>query len=450
MHRHAKTSLVAKRFSADFRHITLTQLGSPDPLMIDGVGSISQDEFGVLRLKLFQQSPLNTRRIQKYHKEKSDGNISSAGACRLQAIDYTGGTWTCDYLKTKELLYMGSDGCTGIFSSEVGRLERSHGIPSCFQASSFEGIIPFEFDLPYNLGADGKRNSYPERLVKFTFGKMTKVEIQQCDGYTAIKISNKFELISERLIELLIQGLSIAIGRNLKFIWWEIIGEHFYHGLISEFDFELSRTSLRPPLDQHSGIHFLNFLKLYIEFGLKHNHNYFGYWEKLHASWASGLVVAALPLSVYIEGVVKEFYPTLMMADAALIDEINLTIEAVDNLIDMDSKIKERVRNRIRGIARGTITNGLRALAKQGYIGLNLVTSWQSVRHRSAHGDDFTQEDVIKIQKVVTGIYSCLHLFYELLHMKLEFSGYIVNYSKAGFPTDFRYAKKLNISQEID
>jgi len=449
MHHLAKTSLVAKRFSADFSDITLTQIAKTNPLVINGVGTINQDELGTLKLKLFQKNPLDREKVLRYQEEKSRGRISSAGGCSLSAVDHhDAGTWTCDYLKTSESLYFGTDGCTGVFSAEVEKLENSHGIRSCFQKSSFEGIIPFELDLPFNRGADGKKNSYPERMLKFTFNKVTKVEILQCNGYTSIKINNKYELVSERFIEAFTQSLSIATGRTVKYIWRQIAGEHFHHNVISEFDFELSRKSLRPPLDLHFCGHFLEFLEAYIKFSLTCDHNYFGYWEKLHASWASGLAVAALPLAVYIEGIMKEFFPELMTVDAKLAEDVKLTVEAIDNLVGVEAKLRERIRNRISGAARGTVTNGLRALAQRGCIGDHLVTSWQSVRHRSAHGNDFTQGQVAKFQEIVTGIYSCLRLFYELLYLKLEFSGHIIDYSEIGFPTEFRHAERLKMTRK--
>jgi hypothetical protein len=74
------------------------------------------------------------------------------------------------------------------------------------------------------------------------------------------------------------------------------------------------------------------------------------------------------------------------------------------------------------------------------------VTRWQYVRNRSAHGGDFTQEQVdSKIQEIVSGIYSCLHLFYELLYLKVNFSGYIINYSDMRFSTEFRFSNRLNV-----
>lgn len=433
----AKTSLVAKQFSADFSEITLTQLDNPDPLIINGVGTINQDERGLLQLKVFQQKSLDNKKVFHYRGEKAGGKISSTGACSLRATEFGGGEWVCDYLKTTESIFLDSHTCTGVFFAEVEKIESCHGTPFGLQESSFEGIIPFELDLPYNLGANGKRNSYPSHMIKLVFNKTTKIEILRCERYTSVKIINKFELISERFVEALTQALSIATGRTIKFIWRQLIGDSYQHRMISEFDFELSRTKLRPPLDSRYDAHFSKFLEFYIRFSLQNDHNYFGYWEKLHASWASGLVVAALPLSVYVEGVLREFYPELLKVDPKLQDEVDLTISVIDGLPDLDRAIKERFRNRIRGAARGTVTTGLRALSERGSIDKKLVTSWQSVRNRSAHGDDFTQEQVTKIQKLVSQIFSCLHLFYVLLYLKLGFFGYVVDYSTIGFPSVF-------------
>jgi hypothetical protein len=442
------TLLIGKRFSTDYSNITLTQLGSDDPLVMHGVGTISQGEDGKLSLKLFQQEPLPFKKVWAYRQEKSGGKVSSTRGCKLEATEYGGGTWTSDYLQTQEALNLDGEECWGVFFGYVDALTGSNGIPFGLQKSSFEGIIPFELDLPFNLCEKGKKNSYPERMLKFTYNKVTKVEILRSHGHTSIKISNKFELVSERFIEVLIQGLSIATGKSLQFIWQQFASDSFYRRVIREYDFDSSKNVINSPLSLKSCAHLTDFLEKYIYYSLRNEHNYFGYWEKLHASWTSGLAAAALPLSVYVEGVVKEFYPELMVAEVHTTDEINTAIAAISNLSIVEKKIKDRVCSYLRNSPKGTVLNGLRTLVRQGCIDKQLAADWQYVRNRSAHGNDFTQEQVqSKIQEIVTGIFSCLHLFYELLHLKLHYSGYVINYSKIGFPEEFRYADRVKLQR---
>lgn len=449
MHYTAKLSLVNRRFSADYSEITLTQLGTDAPLVFSGPGTVSQDAFGKLALKLFQQHKVDRERTFLYRAEKSRaGIVSNTRGCQLEAVASDGsGAWHCEYVTTNETLNLHDNGCTGVVFADLDNLVQSWGTPSCFQASRFEGIIPFEMDLPFNLCAQGKRNSYPERMLKLTFNKVIKVEILRCDGYTSIKISNAFELLSDRFIALFTEGLSIATGRSLSYIWSSLNGETFHRRTIAAYDFEVARTKLNPPLS--TDYNYLdNFLQGYIKFSLKQPHNYFGYWEKLHASWPAGLAAAALPLSVYIEGVTKELYPEYLVADKTKLNEVDLMMAAIRGSVGIDGDLRERMCNRIRGAAKGSALDALRALAQLGCIEKQLVDSWHYVRNRSAHGGDFTRTQVhAKIQKVVTNIYACLHLFYQLLYLKIGFSGYINNYSKIGFPVEFRFADEFKIAR---
>lgn len=447
MHFTAKLSLVNRRFSADYSEITLTQLGTDAPLVFSGPGTVSQDAFGNLALKLFQQQKIDREKTFLYQAEKSRaGIVSDTRGCQLEAIAGDGsGTWHCEYVTTNETLTLHDNGCTGVVSADLDNLVQSWGTPSCFQASRFEGIIPFEMDLPFNLCAQGKRNSYPAKMLKLTFNKVIKVEILRCDGYTSVKISNAFELVSDRFIALFTEGLSIATGRSLRYIWSSLNGETFHRRTIAAYDFEVARTKLSPPLS--TDYNYLdNFLQGYIKFSLKQSNNYFGYWEKLHASWPAGLAAAALPLSVYIEGVTKEFYPEYLAADMTKVKEVDLMIAAIRGSEGIDDDLKERMCSRIRGAAKGSALDALRALAQLGCVEKQLVDSWHYVRNRSAHGSDFTRTQVhAKIQKVVTNIYACLHLFYQLLYLKIGFSGYINNYSKIGFPSEFRFASQFKV-----
>lgn len=450
MHYQAKLALVTRKFSADFSSITLTQRTSPDPVIFNGVGTISQDNSGTLSLKLFQQSPLEMDKILAYQGKKSGGNVSSAGAFILSAKEYGGADWACNFVRTSESWCLGNDGCTGVISGHIKKLESSRGAQDCFQKSWFEGIIPFELDLPFNLSAQGKRNSYPERMLRFTYNRTTKVEILQCDGYTSVKINNRFELVSEKFIQLFTQALSIATGRTLEYIWRQTHGDYFSGRSIAEYDFKSCSNVLNPPLNLKGSVHLLKFLEAYIDYGLKHDHNYFDYWENLHASWASGLAVAALPLSVYIEGIMKEFYPELMEVDDKVLVDIDLMIDIIENSDRVDKQTKIRMRERLRNGAKGSVMNGLRKLAEKGTIRAGFAQSWHHVRNRAAHGGNFNQEQPLaKIQETVTHILSCLSLFYELLYLKLEFSGYIINYSKIGFPTEFRYADRFSLNRKI-
>ncbi|MBW9336677.1 hypothetical protein FEE59_24465 [Herbaspirillum sp. RU 5E] len=424
----------------------MTQLGSDDPLVIQGVGTISQGEGGKLLLKLFQQKPLPFDKVFAYQQEKSGGKISSARGFRLEATEYGGGTWTSEYLQTQESLNLGEGGCWGVFSGYVESLTSSSGTPFALQKSTFEGIIPFEIELPFNRSEKGKKNSYPERMLRFIYNRTTKVEILRSHGYTSIKISNKFELVSERFIEALLQGISIATGKSLQFVWQQYFCDSFHRQVIREYDFDSSENTIGSPISLRYCAHLTDFLEKYIHYSLRNDHNYFGYWKKLHASWASGLAVAALPLSVYVEGVVKEFYPELMVAESPPPAEINSTIAAINNIVTLEKRIKDRLCNSIRSSTKGSVAIGLRTLVHHGCIDKQLAVDWQYVRNRSAHGNDFTQEQVeSKIQEIVSGIFSCLHLFYELLHLKLHYSGYVINYSKIGFPEEFRYADRVKL-----
>lgn len=140
----------ARRFSADYSQITLTQLGTDAPLVFSGPGTVSQDAFGNLALKLFQQHKVDREKTFLYQAAKSRaGIVSDTRGCQLEAITDDGsGTWHCEYVTTNETLTLHDNGCTGVVSADLDNLVQSWGTPSCFQTSRFEGIIPFEMDLP--------------------------------------------------------------------------------------------------------------------------------------------------------------------------------------------------------------------------------------------------------------------------------------------------------------
>jgi hypothetical protein len=97
MHYMAKLSLANRRFSADYSQITLTQLGTDAPLVFSGPGTVSQDAFGNLALKLFQQQKVDREKAFLYRAEKSrSGIVSDTRGCQLEELaDDSGGTWHC-------------------------------------------------------------------------------------------------------------------------------------------------------------------------------------------------------------------------------------------------------------------------------------------------------------------------------------------------------------------
>lgn len=178
---------------------------------------------------------------------------------------------------------------------------------------------------------------------------------------------------------------------------------------------------------------FCAFVTEYTAFKEQTPTGYFDYWMKVYDAWQLGAFLSALPLSVYIEGIVSEFYPGLRTEPAEFKSQVDNVIALIQKAPVPDN-VTRRCVGALARIKEKSTTQALKALANDGWLSPILVKAWGNIRHKSAHGHDITTSDADK-QQLVDDTLKCLHLFYLLLFIRMRFTFEFQDLSTHDFPT---------------
>lgn len=431
-------TLIAKTYTTDFAEIVLTQQAEVTPEIYRGPGSITQNAQGKLQLKVYltHDVAFPDSFQQNFSTYKPGKLLDDSYYFRMEATDYRGNTWRCDRLHiSRDIVLSAAGDASGTINAAVPHIEviteRQGDIGGNKIWLAILGKLPIPFNTREELGVDFSLTKLKAKLFDDT-----DVEIMKRDGYTLLFATHEISPIDEKTIDKLLEGLSIATGQYLQRVYKCVRHGNMEKFWLGSYGDESNARHLPPPLSistQHA-VAFTEFLSRYIAFSRETHHSYFGYWQKLYSAWQAGLMVSALPIAIYLEGLVNEFFEPLTAEDPTVVKSVQYMIDVLDKL-ELDTAHRERIKGSVKNVANGSVARGLRHLAREGWFEPSLVKTWREVRNKSAHAFDFTQEqEHEKIQIVVSAVLACLHLFYVLLMIRINFRSIFIDLSQLGFP----------------
>lgn len=128
----------------------------------------------------------------------------------------------------------------------------------------------------------------------------------------------------------------------------------------------------------------------------------------------------ALILSVQIETICKLYLSDYYEKDNEFISTLNNCIELISN---SDIENKERVISSLKGRVTDNKVNAkdiLHKLATNNHINLSLIKPYSSLRNSTAHGDNYENDDNIKL---IGNIFLCTNLYYQLIFHLIGYNG---------------------------
>lgn len=439
-------SLFDGTFSHDFQEITLTRLDGANPDVRRGPGSIRCTDEGDLELKLYLTHSLSA---DTFLSALSSGLSMSAGTLRnesdfyrMDARDYHGRLWTCDKLHADETLFHSTG--SGTMTAELPSVQMSEDyerIPASSHSVSI--ALHGQPEIPYNA-MENRGDRLTRSELKFGLDEKTVVRVLQREGYVVVHAVRADEAVDEAMLESVLEGMSIASGYHLEHSYkvtrgpLPVAGGSREISVITSGRQERQRgdrkiwsiLGRRP--DQHED--FVAFALAYAKLRQEHPNSYFSYWRMVFEAWQAGVFVAALPLSVYIEGVAQEFFPDEMQEDSAVVDAVEKVIECAKKCAG-PSEVLNRCVGAIKGVRKKSPTAALKFLAQRGWFDERLVKQWRDVRGKSAHGADIAKiQEPVEMQTMLDDTLACLHLFYVLLMIRMRYSGQFSDFSRRGFP----------------
>lgn len=292
--------------------------------------------------------------------------------------------------------------------------------------------IPGRFDIPY-LKNEQRENSFGLSCELTIVGR--PCILRKHESHLEIIADLTGATNPEDRLDLILQGLSIAIGCQLRPRLKKVsrLGQQV-HVIYSHYkdDRHLKLPCPIPTSPSDNAANLQVFLDKFIEaIGDPHS-PLFGYWFRVLQAFSSDVENRALVLTTAIEGLLKSYYSDIGAPDTEFLNQLSDAKAQIKSL-----PIAERVRNKListLGNAKATSPrNSLFALVETKFISEDLVTLWTKLRNKSAHADEKKFEPH-ELQAFINELHGCLELFYLLVLGKIGYSGEIVQYSVTGWP----------------
>jgi hypothetical protein len=422
-------ALVAGTAVLELDSALVTQPASSTPEQRQGTGTVTQSEGGELRLLLRISGEVDfARSLQLSFGAISGRLIEEEEFYRIEAKRNQSETWVCErFLGKDQLSYVANA------SSMTGTLPRfsmkCSGTGLVAGHHLYQALVG-DLPLPYFSSEVGQEPSF-----QFSIDPSTTARLSPRNGYVLLHAFSESGPVNPGLANRLLEALFIATGRWLHCCYRLISDGMESETRIQSYPRGKDRESLWSPLRENDPASLNQFVQSYLALTAGGPTPFFGYWQKVFSAWEAGILVAALPISIFIEGLIKEFFPDLMNETPDVIDAADKMIAHLAAAPDVDPTLIGRGQNAIQGIKQKSPTSALKKLAAADWFEESLIGRWRKVRNSSAHAHEFiATEDTEEQQRSLDGVMACLHLFYVLLFIRAQFAGTFLDLSKHGFP----------------
>jgi len=428
--------LVSRTLIIECFEIELTQNTDDSPISFNGTGSIKIEPDGKLSLKMYD-STKNSSMSQMMHIafHHGTGVVAESEYFSLKAKDSNGNIWLAPRNYINDGLQLTPHGAIVEFHIFDIRTERARHRTDLNGTSIANVIIAGSYRLPFNKFEDQPDGSSSVTGLEFRI-ESAEITISQKAKHLTLDIISTSVQIDHDFIIKISEALSIAIGREA----WPSYYRVYRDGMLSSFLNGKSDVSeegmVRPLVDvfPYKTAKLITFINCYIKNRKKEHDHIVYYWRRLYYISNKVTDVAALVLTVNIEGLINNYFREGRTPSRTLLGEINLSKKLIRPL-KLPGSTNSRLKNTLGGMKTVTAPNILRSLADEGQILEAHVKSWNNLRHSLAHAGNM-ESDSTTLSLFVADIYNCLDLFYHLIGLSVGYDGRLIGDSDLLSPAE--------------
>jgi hypothetical protein len=415
-------SLVNRTLVIECFEIALEQNTQQSQFNFYGPGSISMRSNGSLSLKMYDSSKKSSiGDIVRLFYDRSVGVVPAEEFHALTAKDANGNVWTSPKVYIRDGVRLTPHGAIveielpGIWSVKDIRHR------SDLENRVYANILTVgSFNLPFNKFEDQLNGSSSVTAIDLDVGE-SKIGFSQKPTHLEIDIQGGLDVVDQNYIVTVAEALSIAIGKEAWPAYYRLYTADQIKSYVSG-KVDVKGLVIMQPLVEvfpYKAEQFTVFLNAYINNRAKEHDHIINYWRRLY--YVSSIIsdVAALVLTVNIEGMIKNYFSAQRApSDLLLLDIANCK----DTLakIKLPSSVEGRINNLLGNMRTLSPPNILRELVSEGMIEESQVKSWNALRHALAHAEnlDFAPEATARF---IENISRCLSLFYRLISLSVGY-----------------------------
>lgn len=431
--------LVGRTLIIECFEIELIQSDDDSPISFSGPGSITIEPDGKLLLKMYDSTKKSSMsQMMRIAFHQGAGVVAESEYFSLKAKDSHGNLWLAPRNYINDGLQLTPHGAIIEFHIPEIRTERARHRTDLNGVSIANIVIAGRYRLPFNKFEDQVDGSSSVTGLEFRIENAEITLSQKAKHLTLDIVSTSVQIDHDFIIKIS-EALSIAIGREV----WPSYYRMYRDGMLSSFVNGKSDVSgqgmVRPLVDvfPYKTAKLITFLNCYVKNRKKeHDHTVY-YWRRLYYISNKVTDVAALVLTVNIEGLINNYFREGRTPSDTLLGEISLSKKLIKPL-KLPGSTNSRVKNTLGGMKKITAPNILRALADEGRILEVHVRSWNNLRHSLAHAGNM-ESDSATLSLFVDDINNCLDLFYHLIGLSVGYDGRLIGDSDPLSPAESKY-----------
>ncbi|SFA81789.1 hypothetical protein [Pseudomonas sp. NFPP24] len=419
-------SLVSRALVIECFEITLTQNVDESPFTFCGPGSIKTQSDGQLSLKMYDAAKKSSiSQMMRYGLYNQTGIVPESDYFSLRAIDSSGNVWVAPRLYIYDGLRMTPHGTIVEFQIPDIRTERIHPRSDLNGVSIANAVIAGKFRLPFNKWQDQPDGSSSVSALDFEIDG-ARLKLSQKVQHLELDVESDVREIDHELLMTISESISIAIGRDAWPTYYRLYNDGVTRSFINGRPDVKGLGMIKPLVDvfPYKTASLISFVNHYVN-NRDEEHRYLVYyWRRLyHVSSRIG-DVAALVLTVNIEGLVNNYFSAGRAPSERVLGEVNYSKKLIRSL-RLPSSTNSRIKNVLGAMKKLSAPNILRVLEAEGVIESVHVKSWNDLRHSLAHAGN-SESDPVTTSKFFLDIENCLDLFYRLIGLSVGYDASLV------------------------
>lgn len=428
--------LVNRSLVIECFEITLAQNSGGASISFNGPGSITVQSDGQLSLKMYDSSKKSgmsgMMRVAFYNEP---GVVAESEYYCLRAKDSSGNVWMAPRVFINDGLRLTPYGTIINVNISDIRTER------VFLRADLEGVsvanvvVVGNFRLPFNKWEKQPDGSSSVSALDFEIEGVS-LKLSQKSKHLDIDLESGSKGIDHQFLMTISESFSIAIGRDVWPVYYRVYKEGVLTSFINGKPDIVGLGMIKPLVDTfpYKPAKLISFVDHYVNRREEHHGHIVYYWRRLYHISSHLGDVAALVLTVNIEGLINNYFSAGRTPADKVLGEINLSKKLIKTL-KLPASTNSRIKNVLGGMRKLSAPNILRQLEEEGTIETAQLKSWNNLRHSLAHAAN-TDSDPESIALFFIDVENCLDLFYRLIGLSVGYDESFVIVSE-----DFTQAK---------
>jgi len=432
-------AFINKSFSIDFARVRLTN----GKQSFSGKGSLFQDKSGIIKIKIFankKQKSMGLVLKEKIYKSEVGSLIKGDEYFRLTAIDLSNRKWTSERILPD--MKTGVDGSV-VITAELFEVLCYTSMPTK-SFSKFLAIIkyPYSGKFPFNTSTyteekigNEKYSSFDLNVANFSCNGFN-VLIKKINSVLDVKIKSTEKSLPPFIETRVTETLQFMLAQKMNWVYFQEYQKELEVIHLRSFNEKEIESNLYAPLgvtDFDSNKDFQKLFESYLNFVIMFKRNKFhvisSFIVSLIQAGQGSVEALGLTLGVSVEGLIISEFKKLKIPKRISKKEIKAFEEWICQGYLTENNL-QRFQSLKGSLLEIRVIDKLHELKNLGIIDKYLVDSWKDLRNPSAHPDRSKEFELKEYLKLID---STLTLFYQLVFLKIGYTGAFRDYSSTGW-----------------